>query len=298
MQNKLDFENITLQPIHANWLAPNILLDVLRLDKIHPVVSGNKWFKLKYYLQDAMQKGYGTIATFGGAYSNHIVATAFACKEHGFKSIGIIRGEKPPGLSATLLSAADYGMQLVFVSRTDFKNKGVLKQQFTNAYWIDEGGYGSIGAKGAGEIMQLVNNAENYQHIVCAIGTGTMFAGLVNCAMPHQKVIGISVLKNNFSIYDEVLQLLNDKTAADRSEIIHGYHFGGYAKHPAQLIAFMNETWLESGLPTDIVYTAKTLYAVKQLIINGKIPGGSRVLMIHSGGLQGNASLQKGALPF
>lgn len=298
MQNKLDIEHITLQPIRANWLPASVTADVLRLDKIHPVVSGNKWFKLKYYLQEARIKGFDTVATFGGAYSNHIVAAAYASREYGFKSIGIIRGEKPGQLNSTLLNAGNYDMQLQFVSRAYFKNKEDIKKQLNNVYWINEGGYGNNGAKGAGEILQLVKDIENYSHIICAVGTGTMFAGLVNSAKPTQEMVGISVLKNNFSVEDEVKGLLDDKAAGKHFTILHDYHFGGYAKHPPQLLAFMRDTWYACRLPTDIVYTAKTFYGLQHLISTNKIPAGSRVLMIHSGGLQGNDSLQKGMLPF
>ena len=298
MQNKLEFNKIIIQPVITNRVPQNISLDVLRLDQIHPVISGNKWFKLKYYLAEAQQTGYNTLATFGGAYSNHIIAVAFACHALGLKSMGIIRGEQPAKPSQTLLYAAEYGMQLQFVSRDEFKNKQAIQQQYNNVYWVNEGGYGSPGAKGAGEILSLVPNVEKYTHIVCAVGTGTMLAGIINSAQQHQKVTGISVLKNNFSIIDEVIALLNDKTAVSRFEILHGYHFGGYARHPAELIDFMRQTWNTAALPTDIVYTAKTLHAIYQLMANGAIAAGSRVLMVHSGGLQGNTSLQKGLLPF
>jgi 1-aminocyclopropane-1-carboxylate deaminase/D-cysteine desulfhydrase-like pyridoxal-dependent ACC family enzyme len=299
VQSKLDLINIDVQPVTANWLPQNIMLNVLRLDEVHPVVSGNKWFKLKYYLQQAKQAGCHTIATFGGAYSNHIVATAFACKLCGFSSIGIIRGEeKPATLSHTLLQAAEYGMQLQFVTRQAFNNKENIKGSLPGVYWINEGGYGPPGAKGAAEILHLVKDVEKYSHIVCAVGTGTMFAGLVNNARPGQKIIGISVLKNNFSIIDEAEALLHSTNERPDFCILHGYHFGGYAKYTAPLIDFMKQTWYACGLPTDFVYTAKTLYAIQQLTLNKTIWPGSRVLMIHSGGLQGNASLQKGMLPF
>lgn len=273
------------------------MLNVLRLDKLHNIVSGNKWFKLKYNIAAAQQQGYSTIGTFGGAYSNHIVATAFACHASGINSIGIIRGEEPARYSSTLTEASAYGMQLKFVTRQAFNDKEEIKKTYTNVYWVNEGGYGQLGAKGAAEILILVPGLETYTHIICAVGTGTMFAGLVNSALPGQRVWGVSALKNNFSIKDEAGALVN-KDAAAAYEILHGYDFGGYAKHPPELIDFMRETWQESGLPTDIVYTAKTLYAIKHLIKNNTISAGSKVLMVHSGGLQGNASLQKGVLPF
>ncbi|HWB25485.1 MAG TPA: pyridoxal-phosphate dependent enzyme [Chitinophagaceae bacterium] len=298
MQNILDFNNVSTQPVRAHWLPAAITLNVLRLDKIHPIVSGNKWFKLKYYLEEAKQTGFKTVATFGGAYSNHIIAAAFACKASGFSSIGIIRGERPPVLSSTLQYAAGYGMQLQFVSRQSFNNKENIKSQFPGVYWIDEGGYGLQGMCGAGEIMQLVDDAEKYSHIVCAVGTGTMFAGIVRSAAAGQRVIGVSVLKNNFSIFNEVQALLDKQIIKADFDIVHGYHFGGYAKHPPALIDFMHLVWNTVNLPTDIVYTAKTLYAIQQLALQNTIPVGNRVLMIHSGGLQGNTSLQKGVLPF
>lgn len=296
MQTGICFENIDVQPINAPWLTAGTTFNVLRLDKLHPVVSGNKWFKLKYYLANAAQNGCTTIGTFGGAYSNHIVAAAFACRAAGFKSLGIIRGEEPAEPSTTLQQAAAYGMQLQFVSRTAFKDKEVIKGANPGVYWINEGGYGETGAKGAAEIWQCIPAAGGYTHIVCAVGTGTMLAGLINGAAVHRKIIGISVLKNNFSIINEVSALLNN--ADTTVDILHDYHFGGYAKHPPVLIEYMRQVWHDYALPTDIVYTAKAFYATQHLISSGVIPAGSRVLMVHSGGLQGNASLQKGMLPF
>src|SRR3954447_16245508 len=150
MESSLHFENIFTQTIHADWLQKNhALLDVLRLDKLHEIVSGNKWFKLKYYLLDAKRKDCDTIATFGGAFSNHIVATAFACNAEGLKSMGIIRGEEPPILSQTLQTAKQYGMQLEFVTRALYNDTKLIKEAFENVYWIEEGGYGTFGAKGA-----------------------------------------------------------------------------------------------------------------------------------------------------
>lgn len=200
-------------------------------------------------------------------------------------------------LSPTLTAAAGYGMQLQYVSRQQFNDKQAVQKQYSGVYWVNEGGYGHNGAKGAGEILTLVPGLETYTHIICAVGTGTMLAGLINSALPGQLVWGISALKNNLSIRDEVAALIN-KDVTTQFDIIHGYDFGGYAKHPPELIHFMQETWQENQLPTDIVYTAKMFYAIKHLIKNNTITVGSRVLMVHSGGLQGNASLQKGVLPF
>lgn len=294
-EDKLQFHNILTQTIEAGWLnEKQVQLDVLRLDKLHDVVSGNKWFKLKYYLQDAVEKGYKEIATFGGAYSNHIVATAYMAREQSLKSIGIIRGERPLRISHTLQQAESYGMQLQFISRNDYQNKNDLKKTIDNVYWTEEGGYGDLGARGAAEILSFTAHPEQYTHIFCATGTGTMLAGISKRILPHQQLTGISVLKNNFSIEEEITALTGNK----KFTILHDFHFGGYAKHPAALLDFISEIWNEHGLPTDIVYTSKTLYAIKHQVLNNLLEKGSKILMIHSGGLQGNLSLRPGVLPF
>lgn len=300
MKMNEDLIPIQIQKMYVDWARQkNIKLDVLRLDEWHPVVSGNKWFKLKCYLKEALQKGYSTIATFGGAYSNHIVATAFACKEINLQSIGVIRGEKAQTLSHTLLQAQAYGMKLHFVSREQYKNKAFIKVQFPDVYWVEEGGYGTLGANGAADILGLVNDIENYTHIACAVGTGTTLAGLINAASLHYTIIGFSVLKNNVSIKEEVAQLLPEKKGQKQTLIVHDYHFGGYAKHNAELLDFMNEMWQQHRLPLDFVYTAKAFYGLRDVIMNSNIiPYDSRVLFIHTGGLQGNLSLPKGALTF
>src|ERR1044071_2047260 len=168
----LHFDRIITQPVEADWLSQNkVTLDVLRLDLLHPVVSGNKWFKLKYYIEEAQQLEKTTIATFGGAYSNHILATAFACKAYGLQSVGFIRGEKPEDYSTTLKQAAEYGMRLIFLTREQYKQKETVADSFAqlNWYWIAEGGYGSTGAKGASEIMKYMN-ANEYSHILTSAG--------------------------------------------------------------------------------------------------------------------------------
>jgi 1-aminocyclopropane-1-carboxylate deaminase len=299
IQDNVHFEKITTQTIEADWLCSNnVTLDILRLDKMHEIISGNKWFKLKYYFNEAIAENAAVIGTFGGAYSNHIVATAFACKEAGIKSIGIIRSEEPSVLSDTLQDAKDYGMQLYFVNRASYKDTGIIKEHFENVYWINEGGYGITGAKGATEILSFAKSDVEYTHIICAVGTGTMMAGIIMSAKINQEVIGVSVMKGNYELYEEVNDLLDENNMNKSFKTVHDYHFGGYAKHPSELIQFMNETWLHHHLATDIVYTAKTFYAAKQMIITNTIHSGSNVLLIHSGGLQGNRSLPENMLLF
>ncbi|HNJ58722.1 MAG TPA: pyridoxal-phosphate dependent enzyme [Chitinophagaceae bacterium] len=288
--------NVAIQKLQSN-LFNNIEVEVLRTDEIHLIVSGNKWFKLKYYIQDCIKKGKETLATFGGTYSNHIVATAYACKSAGLKSIGIIRGEATKFSSHTLKDAESYGMELHFVSREMFKEKEKIYNQFNkDVYWVNEGGLGALGSKGASEIL-LTANTSIYTHIICACGTGTMCSGLISGALPNQKVIGISILKGNNDLENVVNSLVSKNNHASYS-LLHNYHFGGYAKHPLELIQWMNELHKKENLPTDIVYTSKLFYAVKDLCNTNYFTSQDKVLVIHSGGLQGNLSLPKNTLRF
>lgn len=293
-----DAANIQIQSLKSGWWK-NIHCDVLRLDLLHPVVSGNKWFKLKYYLQEAIGLGKDTIATFGGAYSNHIVATSFAAREAGLKSTGFIRGEKPPQLSPSLTEAMHYGMELVYVSRESYQNKERIIDQHSasNWFWVNEGGFGTTGMIGAKDILNTID-ASSYSQIICACGTGTTLAGLVAAALPHQSCIGISALKGHVNLKNDVMDLLDQEHHSKHFEVFHGYHFNGYAKHPAELINWMNEIWEEEQLPTDIVYTSKMMYAVKDLIEKNYFIEDQKLLIVHSGGLQGNRSLAKGTLAF
>lgn len=279
-----------LQTLHS-YSNSNIKVDVLRLDEVHPIVSGNKWYKLQYYLREALMNKHTAIASFGGAYSNHLVALAYACKSAGLKSIGVVRGEKPQHLSHTLQHAMQYGMQLQFVSREDYCNKKLLAQQLLHQHYIiPEGGYGSLGAKGAATILQAVDTS-SYTHIICACGTGTMLAGIAMVALPQQQVLGICVLKGYKNLENDVQEIMDDDKKAKPFSILHQYHFGGYAKHPQTLINFINELQTKENLPTDIVYTSKLFFAVKDLLQQHYFKNGTKVLVIHSGGLQGNGSL-------
>jgi 1-aminocyclopropane-1-carboxylate deaminase len=276
-------------------------VDVLRLDLVHPVVSGNKWFKLKKYLEDAGHQNKKTILTFGGAFSNHIVASAAAAKLYDLKSIGIIRGERSQNLSHTLKDALSFGMQLFFISREEYKTKKIPVEIYGeyargDLYVINEGGYGNKGMQGARNILKDIDAAQ-YTHIVCATGTGTMLAGLVAASNSNQIVTGISVLKNNLSLQKEINELL-PKEKQNQFQLLHQYHFGGYAKHTSPLIKFMNDWYVQTGIPSDFVYTGKLFFAVNDLILGSYFPADSKILIIHSGGLQGNLSLPKGTLIF
>jgi 1-aminocyclopropane-1-carboxylate deaminase len=295
--NIISPESAVIERVHLTYLSQkDIALDVLRLDKLHPVVSGNKYFKLKYYLQEAREQQKSTLVTFGGAYSNHIVATAFAAHHFKLKSIGIIRGEEPPVLSHTLRAAMAYGMALNFISRQAYKAKstGAVSSNPGN-YLVPEGGEGLPGIKGAAEILELVKK-ETYTHIICAIGTATMFRGICQSALPQHAVIGIPVLKGFESrhLEGEISTAIHSKEVV----IFNQYHWGGYAKTRPELFAFMNDWYRQTQIPTDFVYTGKLLYAVVSLLLEGYFEAGSRLLVIHSGGLQGNQSLSPQTLDY
>lgn len=277
------------------YLSSNgVSVSVLRTDKIHPVISGNKWFKLKYYIAAARRSGKTTIITFGGAYSNHIVATAAACNMYELQSIGIIRGEAPQHFSHTLLNAQQYGMRLHFVSRTLYKEKIIPDCLLSeDAYIIPEGGYGTLGAAG---VATIPYDHDKFDVVCCAVGTGTMMAGLINAKKQDAQVIGFSVLKNNYALEEEISKLVIH--ADEKIYLNHDFHFGGYAKYNAALISFMNELYRQTNIPTDFVYTAKLFYGVGSLIQLNYFEPGKRIVIIHCGGLQGNLSLGKGTLIF
>lgn len=297
----IDLKNLRIDPVNSFYKS-HTTVDILRLDLLHPVISGNKWFKLKGYVEKAVRTDKKTIVSFGGAYSNHIIATAAAAKEFGLKSIGIIRGEEPKEISFTLSEASSvYDMQLVFVSREAYKKKemplSLLATINSNETMIiPEGGYGSDGVTGAKEILHLIDSSK-YSHIICAAGTGTTLAGLIESSSIHQHITGISVFKNNYSLEKETEALISPNSKRHFT-FIHDYHFGGYAKYNTELINFMNDFYVESGVPSDFVYTGKLFYGVKDLIEKKYFPAGVNILVIHTGGLQGNSSLSKGTLIF
>jgi 1-aminocyclopropane-1-carboxylate deaminase len=299
MELETPFNTLDLKIDAVNWplfLEKGITVKILRTDLIDPIVSGNKWFKLRYYLEEARALNKKTILTFGGAWSNHIVATAAACSKFGFNSIGIIRGEEFSSNSITLKQAAEFGMKLEFVSRSSFTEiKRDTAYHYNDAYIISEGGYGILGAKGASTILSNINMS-SFSHLICAVGTGTMFAGLINADTDQTRHIGISSMKNNFDLEKEIEPLIVDKSK--NWKLIHGFDHGGFAKHSPSLIEFMNAFHLQTGIPTDIVYTGKMCFAVNKLAKEDYYKRGSELLLVHSGGLQGNRSLEAGVLHF
>lgn len=288
---------------HVTFREHRLHVDVMRLDQIHPVVSGNKWFKLKYFLERAKHEEKSRLISFGGAYSNHLIALAEACRIHGFSSVAYIRGEQAKTLSHTLQEARDRGMELHFLSRSDYEKKKKSVFQSQDEYpkkhdlLIPEGGAGREGVQGATEILSLLPT-KSYAYICCAVGTGTTLAGLINGSGPEQKIIGVSVLKGTRDIEPLAPHLLSAAADLKRVTMIHKDHFGGYAKTSKHLFEFMNRVYFESGIPTDFVYTGKLFYCVVRLATEKYFPAGSHILVLHTGGIQGNRSLDPGLLQF
>ncbi|QIH38407.1 1-aminocyclopropane-1-carboxylate deaminase/D-cysteine desulfhydrase [Flavobacterium sp. Sr18] len=285
-------------------LFPNsISVQIKREDLIHPFVSGNKFRKLKYNLLQAKEENQETLLTFGGAFSNHIVAVAFAGKEKGFKTIGIIRGDELAGKVAenpTLSFAQNCGMQLEFISREEYRLKSEvsfienLKQKFGSFYLIPEGGTNDLAIKGCQEILGP-EDAE-FDYICCSIGTGGTISGIINSVLPHQKVLGFPALKGDF-----LKEEIRNFTQNDNWELLTDYHFGGYGKVNEVLIGFINQFYTENQIHLDPIYTGKMVFGVIDLIEKNYFPAESKILLIHTGGIQGiqgmNMKLRNKQLP-
>ena len=275
--------------------------DILRLDTVHPVVSGNKIFKLRPWLERAEQEGKKAILTFGGPWSNHIVATVFAARKRGLASLGIIRGSVPECPVATLEDASRYGMSFRFLGRGAYREaRADGFRAFTREYpehlVIPEGGAGEPGAQGAEDILAKVDKGK-YTHIACACGTGTMMAGLVRSALPGQEVWGFDMVGQGEGLEKSVRSMLPDGTGKDW-RLFQGFERDGYAQYDEALLQFMNRFHGEHGVPSDIVYTGKLFMALEAILDVSPLPPGSRLLAIHSGGLQGNRSLDPGTISF
>jgi len=299
--NGSHYQRLSLDSIASN----HVVVDVKRLDRLHPHINGNKGFKLKYNVLKALEEGHKTLVTFGGAWSNHIYSAAAAGREFGLKTIGIIRGEEPKEYSSTLAFAKQQGMQLVFVSRLDYEEKNTeefkawLHDQFGAFHLVPEGGSNFYGINGCMEILSDADK-KNYDVIACSCGTGATLAGLVLSANnAAQKFIGFSALKGGDFLKVDVLKhieytLMNKELALefeDQFRIETAYHFGGYGKWNDELLSFINSMRQTQDLPLDQIYTAKALYGLIDLIERKEIATSSRVLFLHTGGLQGATSL-------
>ncbi|WP_369413822.1 1-aminocyclopropane-1-carboxylate deaminase/D-cysteine desulfhydrase [Abyssalbus ytuae] len=267
----------------------SIQLFIKRDDLIHPHISGNKYRKLKYNLIEASNKGFTTLLTFGGAYSNHIAAVAAAGKEKGFKTIGIIRGEELWNRikeNPTLKFAKECGMEFKFISRGEYRKKTDkdfierLYCEFGNFYLVPEGGTNALAVKGCEEI--LTENDFSFDVVGVAVGTGGTISGIINCSQLSQQVLGFPALKGDF-LNNEIV-----KFASKRNwKLVCDYHFGGYAKINEELITFINDFKIKTHIPLDPVYTGKMLFGLMDMIKNDEFEKGTKILAIHTGGLQG-----------
>lgn len=280
-----------------------IKLFLKREDLIHPQISGNKYRKLKYNLITAHEKGFDKILTFGGAFSNHIAAVAAIGKMVGFKTIGVIRGEElidKIGENNTLSYAKSCGMQFKFVSRTDYREKQSstfldrIQKEFGDCYILPEGGTNELAVKGCEEI--LIEKDASFDVICTSVGTGGTISGLINCSKVSQQVLGFPALKGEF-LKNDICKFVSK----NNWELLNDYHFGGYAKVTKELVEFINDFNKMTEIPLDPIYTGKMVFGILDLIKTGYFKSGTKILGIHTGGLQGiygmNKELSKRKLP-
>ncbi|WP_353079779.1 pyridoxal-phosphate dependent enzyme [Flavobacterium sp.] len=277
-------------PIHF----PNgIELFIKREDLLHPIISGNKFRKLKYNLAEAKRLGYKKLLTFGGAFSNHIVAVAGAGKEFGFETIGIIRGEELEekiNENPSLAVAEQFGMKFAFVSRDAYRLKDTpefleeMQSKFGDFYLLPEGGTNELAIKGCEEILNELDS--EFSYICTSVGTGGTISGIINSAASHQNIIGFSSLKGDF-LQKDIAKFANQKNWTINCE----YHFGGYGKVTNELIEFINSFYKQYEVPLDPIYTGKMMFGILDLIQNDFFPPNSKILAIHTGGLQGIAGM-------
>jgi len=288
MKFEVNEKNIPLQKIEASFLSEkNVQVFVLREDLIHPRISGNKWRKLKYNIIEAKAKGFDSLVTFGGAFSNHIAATAAAGNQFGLKTIGIIRGDEVS--NSTLDLAVENGMKLKFVSREEYKKKD--SSEYTSCYVIPEGGSNTLAVKGCTEIIENIDI--DYDVICCACGTGGTIAGII--ASTEKQVLGFSALKGGEFLIKDINQLLLDYDSninKDNWELKTDYHFGGYAKVKPDLIEFVQKFKKENDIELDFVYTGKMLFGLYDMVNNTGELNNKTIIVVHTGGIQGNKGFE------
>lgn len=265
---------------------------IKRDDLLHSIISGNKWRKLKYILNHALYLDADCMVSMGGCYSNHLHALAYAGKLLGIKTIGLVRGECPAQLNPTLKDLQDWGMTLRFVSRSDYRQLRTYKHHDSlpdlqaSQYWLPEGGATALALQGVAEIVAEIDI--DFNVLVTACGTGTTLAGLLACAPVNCEVLGIAALKNAGFLVDDVQQLLNSlQISRTNWHIALDYHFGGFGKTTPALLAFIKQFTTQHGIPLEPVYTGKVLFAVYDLLKQGYFKPGQRLIVLHTGGLQG-----------
>ncbi len=280
---------------HPAAKSAGVKLLVKREDLNHPYVSGNKWWKLKYNLASAADRGIPTLLTFGGAFSNHLYATAAAAYALNLKSIGIIRGEETLPLNPTLQFAKDRGMIFKYVSREQYRRKAEpefiekLRQEFGGFYEIPEGGSNILAVTGCAEFAERELSKIDFDYLCLPVGTGGTIAGLICGFRGKKNIIGVSVLKNGEFLQTEIINHVHDFSGQLYPDwsLLTAYHHGGYAKVTNDLVQFIGEMKVVYDLPLDPVYTGKLVWGVLKEIESGSFKRGSTILLLHTGGLQG-----------
>ena len=288
---------------HDAFLSHGLELFVKRDDLLHPLVSGNKWRKLKYNLLEAERLGCSRLVTFGGAFSNHLAAVAAAGQAFGFETVGVVRGEQAEPLNPTLAFAAKCGMVLHFTSRTDYREKSrtelleILGIDATDSLVLPDGGANSFALPGCREIVTETEQQLGHlpDFFINACGTGATLAGIATgIAERNSTALGISVLKGGF-LQKEVEKLLAKSEIPNPQSaiVLDDFHFGGYAKWTSALIDFINDFKRKTGISLDPIYTGKAFFAAAQLAEQGFFPEGSSIVLVHTGGLQGIAGFNQ-----
>jgi len=273
-----------------------VSLFVKRDDLIHPVVSGNKWRKLKYNIEQLFQQKKEGLLTFGGAFSNHLIACAKACQLLGIPSVGIVRGEPGSIHNPTLTHCVKLGMELHFISRADYANKtrfDFIQDRFPtyqNYFHLPEGGENELGIKGCAEIM--AEQAREFDFVTVTAGTTTTAIGLLN-SLETEKLLVFSALKNAHYLEDRMRVQESQSRLNTQLEFFHEYHFGGFAKINELLIEFTRQFYKDYEMKLDLVYNSKMLYGLFEQIKAGYFPVNSKILAIHTGGLQGNQGFEE-----
>jgi 1-aminocyclopropane-1-carboxylate deaminase/D-cysteine desulfhydrase-like pyridoxal-dependent ACC family enzyme len=282
----MDFQKPPLQKLKDNLFEEKQLnIYVLRLDLIHPFISGNKWYKLKYNLEEFHRLGKEYLVTFGGAFSNHIVATAAAGKEFGIKTIGIIRGEElNKNSNAVLQFASACGMELVFVSREEYRrlkasDEKVRGKITSDIFILPEGGSNEFALQGCTEIVKEIHTP--FDCILSACGTGMTLAGIAKSISSHQEIIGISVLHGENFLEKNI----SEWSGNNHFKMIYDYHFGGYARVNDELKTFCNTFYYQQQIRIEPVYTGKLFFGLYDLIKKDSFKQGKTIVAIHSGGV-------------
>ncbi|HAW52787.1 MAG TPA: 1-aminocyclopropane-1-carboxylate deaminase [Flavobacteriales bacterium] len=294
---------IQVDPL-THFFHPDLGLqcDLLRTDLVNVDVPGNKWFKMKYNIEEMRRVGLNELVTFGGAFSNHIAAVASAGEKYGFGTTGVIRGESSSWNNTTLSKAESQGMKLKFIDRITYREwkKGKVNLDdflgMKDYYKLPEGGSNVLAVKGCSEILDGI---DAYDVIACPVGSGGTLAGLIVSASENLRILGFSSLKGGEFLSDDIGQLLLDydktygTTHRKKSnwKIVTDYHFGGFAKMNSELVDFFMDFEINHNIELDLIYTSKMMLGLRKMSENGELENGSRILAVHTGGQQGNESM-------